>query len=62
MANRIKSVNELDFTPRDEVFASPNDWRDVFIYFLLVDRFDNNPENLPAYDPAWWNGCEVYGE
>ena len=45
-------MNELDFTPRGEVFPSPRDWRDVFIYFLLVDRFDNNQENLPAFDPA----------
>lgn len=52
MVNRLKSVNELDFTPQGEVFPSPRDWRDVFIYFLLVDRFDNNQHNLPAYDPA----------
>ena len=51
MANRMKSTNELDFMPRGEVFPSPNDWRDLFIYFLLVDRFDNNEENLPPYDP-----------
>jgi glycosidase len=52
MARRIESVQQLDFTPRGEVFPSPRDWRDVFIYFMLVDRFDNNQENLPAYDPA----------
>ncbi len=28
-------------------FPSPIDWRDVWIYFLLVDRF-NNPENAPV--------------
>ncbi len=52
MAKRIESVQQLDFTPRGEVFPSPRDWRDVFIYFMLVDRFDNNQENLPTYDPA----------
>ena len=52
MVNKMKSVKELDFTPQGEVFPSPGDWRDVFIYFLLVDRFDNNQHNLPAYDPA----------
>jgi len=52
MANSIKSVKELDFSPQGEVFPSPRDWRDGFIYFLLVDRFDNNQENLPPYDPA----------
>ena len=48
----IRSVKELEFAPRGEVFPSPRDWRDVFIYFLLVDRFDNDQENLPAFDPA----------
>jgi hypothetical protein len=52
MTGKVQSVNELDFTPQGEVFSSPGDWRDVFIYFLLVDRFDNNQENLPAFDPA----------
>ncbi len=41
----------MDFTPRGEVFPSPNDWRDTFIYFLLVDRFDNNQDDIPPYDP-----------
>ena len=52
MANKIKSVKELDFKPQGKVFPSPHDWRDVFVYFLLVDRFDNNQQNLPAYEPA----------
>jgi glycosidase len=45
-----KSVTELDFGPRREVFPSPCDWRDQFIYQLLLDRFDDNKEH-PAYDP-----------
>src|SRR5574337_1021925 len=48
----IGSVGELDFAPRNDVFPSPYDWRDLFIYFLLVDRFDNNQPDLPPYDPA----------
>lgn len=52
MANKITSVKDLDFTPRGEVFSSPRDWRDAFIYFLLVDRFNNNQQGLPAYDPV----------
>jgi len=52
MAQRVESVSELDFAPKGEVFPSPRDWRDQFIYFLLVDRFDNNKHNVPAYDPA----------
>lgn len=52
MATSFRSVTELDFSPPDDVFPSPPDWRDLFIYFLLVDRFDNNQNNTPAYDPA----------
>jgi glycosidase len=48
----MKSVGELDFTPRGNVFPSPADWRDVFVYFLLVDRFDNNDQRLQPYDPS----------
>ncbi len=47
----IRSVKELDFTPRGEVFPSPSDWRDQVIYFLLIDRFDNNQDGIPPYDP-----------
>jgi len=32
-------------------FPSPGDWRDGWIYFLLVDRF-NNPDAAP-HGPAW---------
>lgn len=52
MTQRITSAKELEFSPRGEVFPSPRDWRDVFIYFLLVDRFDNNDRRLRPYDPA----------
>jgi glycosidase len=52
MANPIRSIRELDFTPRQQVFPSPRDWRDVFVYFLLVDRFDDNRRGVPAYNPA----------
>lgn len=48
----MRSVGELDFTPRNDIFPSSRDWRDLFIYFLLVDRFDNNQPDLPPYDPA----------
>jgi glycosidase len=51
MSDSIRSVSQLEFTPRGRAFPSPRDWRDVFIYFLLVDRFDNDRENPPAYDP-----------
>jgi glycosidase len=50
--DRINSIKNLEFTPAHEVFPSPTDWRDVFMYFLLVDRFDNNKRNIPLYNPA----------
>ena len=46
-----RSIKDLDFTPAGTVFPSPQDWRDVVIYFLLVDRFDNNADDIPVYDP-----------
>jgi hypothetical protein len=43
------SIQELDFKPRGKVFPSPRDWRDAFIYQLLVDRFDDG-KDYPPYD------------
>src|SRR5512135_1921682 len=37
----------------DGPFPSPDDWRDQWIYFLLVDRF-NNPQQPPRTQP--WDG------
>lgn len=37
--------------------ASPQDWRDGWIYFLLVDRFDN-PAAPPRF--AWDQPCGTY--
>jgi hypothetical protein len=36
-----------------QAFASPPDWRDQWIYFLMVDRFNNSlapPRHLPFDD------------
>jgi glycosidase len=51
MPECLSSVSQIDFTPRQTVFASPADWRDVFMYQLLVDRFDDNKDH-PLYDPT----------
>jgi glycosidase len=51
VSGRITTVKQLDFIPQGDVFPSPCDWRDQFIYFLLVDRFDNSQDGIPAYDP-----------
>jgi glycosidase len=45
-----RSVNEIDFTPRGPVFPSPVDWRDQFIYSLLIDRFDDAKDH-PPFNP-----------
>ncbi len=49
MPTDIQSINGIDFKPLT-VFPSPRDWRDHCMYFLLVDRFDNNQSGVPAYD------------
>ncbi len=36
-------------------FPSPVDWRDHWIYFLLVDRFNN-----PSADPKYSEPCGLY--
>jgi glycosidase len=51
MSNKIESAARLDFTPQGDIFPSPRDWRDQFIYFLLVDRFDSGRRNIQPYDP-----------
>jgi glycosidase len=46
------SARELQFRTNVQLHPSPSDWRDQFIYFLLVDRFDNDAANIPAYQPG----------
>src|SRR5215208_5221951 len=50
MAERPICAKELDFTPRQDVFSSPRDWRDQVIYQLLIDRFDDAGDH-PSYHP-----------
>ncbi len=59
MPDRIVSVKDLELTPPDSVFPSPRDWRDQFIYFMLVDRFDNNETDIPAYSSATPKGRDL---
>jgi len=37
----MKTIKDLDFSPAGEYFPSPLDWRDIVLYSLLVDRFDD---------------------
>ncbi|HEX4125152.1 MAG TPA: alpha-amylase family glycosyl hydrolase [Tepidisphaeraceae bacterium] len=50
MASSPRSIAQLDFTPRGKVFPSPSEWRDVFMYQLMIDRFDNDKPPGPLYD------------
>ncbi len=43
----MQSTDQLNFKLRKHIHPSPNDWRDQFIYFLLVDRFDDNRWHFP---------------
>ncbi len=41
-----------------QAFASPADWRDQWIYFIMVDRFNNSlapPRHLPFDDPNYYD-------
>lgn len=48
----ITSTLEMNFVPTGSIYPSPADWRDIFIYFLLVDRFDDNDNGTQPYNPA----------
>lgn len=45
----------------DPPFPSPHDWRDVWIYFVLIDRFarhdDHAPRSTFETPPVPWNGA-----
>jgi hypothetical protein len=45
--------------PAAALFPSPQDWRDQWIYFLMVDRF-NNPSALPVtrFDDPSFSGFQ----
>ena len=61
MSPRYRSVAELDtlFSPNRQFHPSPLDWRDQFIYFLLVDRFDDGNGNPPPYQAGGPHGRDV---
>ncbi|MDP4208882.1 MAG: alpha-amylase family glycosyl hydrolase [Bacteroidota bacterium] len=47
MNTSLLEVQETLAVSKAKVFPSPEDWRDLWIYFLLVDRF-NNPDKPPT--------------
>lgn len=48
----VHSASALDFRPVARLHPSPEDWRDQFFYFLLVDRFDDNAAGTVPYRPG----------
>ena len=51
----LRQVNDTGGTPK--AFPSPIDWRDEWIYFLMVDRFNNStapPRHQPFDDPGFY--------
>jgi glycosidase len=59
------TVRQVLARPPARVTPSPEDWRDVVIYFLVVDRFKNPiapPKNLPFDTPfAGFQGGTIAG-
>ena len=51
MSDKPKNFSEIDFKTYGEVLPSPLDWRDQFIYHLIVDRFNSSNKNIPPYNP-----------
>ena len=49
-----QSVEDLDLTPipGKTYFMAPREWREEFIYFLMVDRFHDDQNRGPALSPA----------
>ena len=51
----LRQVKDTGGTPK--AFPSPIDWRDEWIYFLMVDRFNNStapPRHQPFDDPGFY--------
>lgn len=51
METSPRSVSEIDFPVDVQLTPSPCDWRDHVMYFLLIDRFDNNAPSLAPFKP-----------
>jgi glycosidase len=54
-----RSVHDLDLSPLPgkRYFSSDREWREEFIYFLMVDRFHDGKAREPRSGPARASGC-----
>jgi alpha-amylase len=55
------SIRDLDLTPLPgkRYFSSTREWREEFIYFLLVDRFHDDTDRAPALQATRSSGIRV---
>jgi glycosidase len=59
---RPHSLKEVEFEPLGPVFPSPSDWRDQFLYHLLVDRFNDGGRSEPYRPDLPRNRDDAAGE
>ncbi|MFT3934548.1 MAG: alpha-amylase family glycosyl hydrolase [Chitinophagaceae bacterium] len=57
----ISSISAIDLTPLPgkQYFNCEREWREEFIYFLLIDRFHDDTYRLPIIGPARSFGINV---
>lgn len=54
-------ISEIDLSPvpGKQYFSSTREWREEFIYFLLIDRFHDDQQRSPVLQPARSNGIST---
>jgi alpha-amylase len=59
----LTSVNDLDLSPRPgkTYFSTDREWREEFIYFLMVDRFHDDATRTPVIGPVRSRGVAAGG-
>jgi alpha-amylase len=47
----LTSISDIDLTPipGKQYFSLAREWREEFIYFLLIDRFHDDNSRSPVY-------------
>jgi glycosidase len=57
----IKSINDIDLTPipGKTYFNTAREWREDFIYFLMVDRFHDDSSRQPVLSPNRTDGIQT---